>query len=51
MKICEEHIHKIDSIVYYKVVNTRLKRNAEDLFKMTRTYFYSFKFNSKRYFY
>ena len=51
MKICEKQRHKIDSIVYNKIVNIGLKRNAEDLFKMIKTYFYNFKFDSTRYLY
>ena len=33
MKIFEEHRQKIDCIMYSKVVNIGLKRNAEDLLK------------------
>lgn len=33
LKICEEHREKIDNIVYNKVVNIGLKRNAENLLK------------------
>ena len=47
MKICEEHRHKTDRIVYKKVVNVGLKRNAEDLLKWLGAIFYSINLDSK----
>ena len=48
MNICEEHRHKTDSIVYKKMVDIGLKRNAEDLLKWLEPIFYSFHFDLKR---
>ena len=47
MKICMKHRHKTDSIVYKKVVNIGLKRNAEDFLNWLEPIFYTFKIDSK----